>query len=363
MISNAVMKEHSGNDRICAKDWASLPSPQDLEKKIFDGIKNYFAKIDQYKVKDMVEIINGKTNLSLKFLEWFTIVYSNQKNLVFPLYNKKINIYKSFYKRQRCYGGVLFCVHVRGNKISYNYDSVDETKIIDTSVGQLNFFSWLYKHNVINYIRFNYSNLEEEYEKYLILNPQFGNNTGQTNISGSGPVYTTSIVSNTMPNNIRSRLTNESNVVIGNMPIGAVPITLDGMSYSSYENALEYISRYSGGIGINTSSLRSVHFPLQGTTGSPDEIAQDELDENDLDENDVYEDEIEIRANNQGSIEIHTNNHGSTGSSGVSGVSGVSREGPQNMEQPNIRTDLEEMNSILQSLMNVRGVRDILENS
>ena len=117
-----------------------------------------------FKVKKNIElmlpIINGKSKISLRVIDWFVTNYSKKNNIYYNLKSKDGNIKPFFvyldYKQQlKGYSKKKFdpfCRRERINFIDHNNNK------IETTVGQLNFFKWAIQKGILTYIE---SNLED----------------------------------------------------------------------------------------------------------------------------------------------------------------------------------------------------------
>ena len=122
------------------------------------------------------EILNGKTKLSLRIIDWFVTNYTKKNNII--IYNKKkklvtgtnkspknttktkkskyeyvdeqFNIYLNYKGQLKAYSKKNFDPFCRRERINFTYAS---DKSILTTVGQLNFFKWAIENNVLEYIK------------------------------------------------------------------------------------------------------------------------------------------------------------------------------------------------------------------
>lgn len=126
----------------------------------FSTIIRYFKKLHPDTVKIIIDIIQKKSLISLRFLEWFVIKHAQCTKLFVVLRHEeteveatkecKYYIYTSYKATLKSYGKMLFDPFRRYNKFKLVIPGTDE--IITTTIGQLNFFRWLETHNILKYI-------------------------------------------------------------------------------------------------------------------------------------------------------------------------------------------------------------------
>lgn len=123
-------------------------------------------------INQMLPIINGESNISLRIIDWFVTNYSKKYNISY--YNKKnelFNVYLNYKKQLKAYSKKQFDPFCRRSRINYNYsyDANNINKWIETTVGQLNFFKWAIKNDIIYYITENLKSIERDMTQSLKL--------------------------------------------------------------------------------------------------------------------------------------------------------------------------------------------------
>ncbi len=112
----------------------------------------------------MLKIVYGKSQISLRILDWFVTNYSKKYNTSYDLIDKE-SILKKFivfidYKSQlKAYSKKQFDPFCRRERISF-FDH-DNNEII-TTVGQLNFFRWAIQNKIIDFVEKNLSIIETD---------------------------------------------------------------------------------------------------------------------------------------------------------------------------------------------------------
>ena len=177
---------------MLSKQNLKVPNKQDL---LMDTLTDFFQKTDNIKI--LIPIINGNSNISLRIIDWFVTNYSKKNNTC--IINKDTHIkndIKQFivflnYKSQlKAYTKKQFDPFCRRDRIKFIYDINNNEKIIETTVGQLNFFRWAIKHKIINYINDNLSDIEYDMnmsirKMYNVNNILIGNRRKRQELSKS----------------------------------------------------------------------------------------------------------------------------------------------------------------------------------
>lgn len=127
---------------------------------------------------DSCEIISntiaGSSRLSLRILDWFVTHYARVNNVVYYLdgdnvcytypdtggaHIRKFNLYLEYRKQLQSYTKMYFDPFRRHERITF-VTSQDPLRVIETTVGQLNFFRWATENHVIDFVSKNISDIE-----------------------------------------------------------------------------------------------------------------------------------------------------------------------------------------------------------
>lgn len=112
-------------------------------------------------IENVLDIIKGKSKISLRLLDWFVTNYSKTN----PIIINNINIYLNYKSQLKAFSKKQFDPFCRRERIVYYYSN-DES--ILTTVGQLNFFKWLFEYDILNYIQKNFDSIESSMNKNKI---------------------------------------------------------------------------------------------------------------------------------------------------------------------------------------------------
>jgi len=138
---------------------------------LLKSLIDFYNKNPEYKLT-LKNIINGKHKLSLRIIEWLVTHYAKSNNIYYWIDNnkniykefpidslicniKKVNLYQDYRAQLKSYSKFNFDSFRRHHRITF-FISEDKTEYIETTVGQLNFFRWIFNNNIINYAINNY---------------------------------------------------------------------------------------------------------------------------------------------------------------------------------------------------------------
>jgi hypothetical protein len=125
----------------------------------------------------MLKIINGESQISLRIIDWFVTNYAKKHDTVYNIpYSsqsisqdvsdihqskggKRFKVYVDYKLKLRAYSKRRFDPFCRWERISVPYKNGN---FIQTTLGQLNFFKWALENDVIRYIKENYSDVETD---------------------------------------------------------------------------------------------------------------------------------------------------------------------------------------------------------
>jgi len=138
------------------------------EKIILDRNKRFYSTDRKY-IDTILKIIDGKSNISIRVLDYFVTNYSKVNNIFYKI---RLNgIEELFYvsieyeKQLNGYSKDYFDPFCRKKKVIYSYrdkDSKVEPIHFVSSIGQLNFFRWAIFHKIIKYVEIHLKEIESD---------------------------------------------------------------------------------------------------------------------------------------------------------------------------------------------------------
>ena len=93
--------------------------------------------------------------ISLRIIDWFVTNYSKKYDSMYTLYDRNgkqlnpFNVFHSYKSQLKSYSKKFFDPFCRRNRIKYKYNDTD---ILSTTIGQLNFFRWAISNLITDYI-------------------------------------------------------------------------------------------------------------------------------------------------------------------------------------------------------------------
>jgi hypothetical protein len=137
---------------------------------LLNSLIDFYSKNEEYRTT-LKSIINGNHKLSLRIIEWLVTHYSKCYNIYYWIDEfkniyyeypdnidkiiKKVNLYQDYRAQLKSYSKFNFDSFRRHHRITFFINN-DKTDHIETTVGQLNFFRWIFNNNIINYAIDNY---------------------------------------------------------------------------------------------------------------------------------------------------------------------------------------------------------------
>jgi len=130
--------------------------------------------MDFYNSRDnlnkMIQIINGKSDISLRIVDWFVTNYAKKYYTVYEQSSgtenaqiiSRFKVYNDYKLKLKAYSKKRFDPFCRWDRVSIPYD---KEQCVETTIGQLNFFKWAIENNIIEYIKNNYETIENDMNK------------------------------------------------------------------------------------------------------------------------------------------------------------------------------------------------------
>ena len=126
-------------------------------------------------IKKVINIIEGKENISLRVIDWFVTNYSKKNNVSYMVDEQQFIVYLNYKQQLKGYSKKLFDPFCRRDRINFYYDN---THFIKTTIGQLNFFKWAINNNILDYIRDNTKIIEDDMNKSYKENYKYNKKGG-----------------------------------------------------------------------------------------------------------------------------------------------------------------------------------------
>lgn len=129
------------------------------EDLILLQMKDVYSQYDFKYLKYLLRILRNEKIISLRIVDWFVTNYSKFHNTCFKTSGKDFIVNQEYHSAM--INKVVFDPFARGKRIVFTPDGWNDEGI-ETTIGQLNFFYWALKNNVIDYIIENQDKISED---------------------------------------------------------------------------------------------------------------------------------------------------------------------------------------------------------
>lgn len=115
-------------------------------------------------MEKILPIINGESTVSLRLVDWFATNYSKKHYTVYLLKDsygveKRFKVYIDYKLKLKAYSKKRFDPFCRWDRITIPYK---DDSVIQTTIGQLNFFKWVLEHKILDYIEKNFNEIKKD---------------------------------------------------------------------------------------------------------------------------------------------------------------------------------------------------------
>jgi hypothetical protein len=115
---------------------------------------------DPKNINTLIDIIESKSELSRRVLDWFVTNYSKKFIIILnQTGGGGFNVYQNYKLQLKSYSKCNFDPFCRKDKILFYYT---DDKFIQTSCGQLCFFRWCIQNNILDYVVKNLDTIEKD---------------------------------------------------------------------------------------------------------------------------------------------------------------------------------------------------------
>lgn len=153
------------------------------QELLLSSITTYYEKHADHR-NILEKIVLGDYKISLRVIDWFITHYSKQKTVLywidtsssirtslvekpsqFHAHLKKFHLYLEYRAQLKSYTKMFFDPFRRHARISFLI-SKKPMRVIETTIGQLNFFRWVFQNHILEYIETYQEQIEEEMAKF-----------------------------------------------------------------------------------------------------------------------------------------------------------------------------------------------------
>ena len=113
------------------------------EQWVLHRLRQFYAVGDR--LKTLRDILEGKTNISLRILDWYVTNFAKKNNISYiTKEGKHVIVYFAYKSHLKAYSKKMFDPFCRWERIDFEG--------ISTTVGQLNFFAWVMEDGILDYM-------------------------------------------------------------------------------------------------------------------------------------------------------------------------------------------------------------------
>jgi len=143
------------------------------QELIVAWLQEFFTHPGQ--LEAILPILQGKSNISLRLIDWFVTNYAKKFNISYILNQRQFLVYFHYKRELKAYSKRLFDPFCRRERISFQARGHEA---FVTTVGQLNFFRWALEKDILTFIKDNLEAVEKD------MNSSMREHYGTTNSSG-----------------------------------------------------------------------------------------------------------------------------------------------------------------------------------
>jgi len=170
IIKYTKSNKSSDSDTSNQDNVIEINNLKNKEKMLYEVIDVFFKKCSEEEINKIINIIDGKYKISLRFLDWFVTRYCYLYKTSIQInnnYNKEqdFNINISYKAQLKSFKKKCFDPFKRKNKFFYLFGEKNtnpNNNLILTTLGQLNFFKWALSFDVIKYVENNFDTINSK---------------------------------------------------------------------------------------------------------------------------------------------------------------------------------------------------------
>lgn len=122
---------------------------------ILKKLLSYYEDNDYKKMREIIPIITGESSVSIRLIDWFVTNYAKKNFTQYRLTKEsgetvRFNVYLSYKLCLKSYNKRRFDPFQRWDRIHIPFGN---NQVIQTTLGQLNFFKWALENKILEYIK------------------------------------------------------------------------------------------------------------------------------------------------------------------------------------------------------------------
>lgn len=154
-------------------------SKEPKRQLLLSHLTQFFQQNPEHQ-ETVAHIIQGASPISLRILDWFVTHYSKLHQVMYwfdptvknselylvcpknpPTNLKKFHVYYEYRAQLKSYSKAHFDPFRRHERISFKLEENPNLMVLETTVGQLNFFRWAVQNRIIDYVKQHLPQIEQ----------------------------------------------------------------------------------------------------------------------------------------------------------------------------------------------------------
>uniref|UniRef100_A0A6C0CU65 Uncharacterized protein n=1 Tax=viral metagenome TaxID=1070528 RepID=A0A6C0CU65_9ZZZZ len=147
---------------------------------LLNSLTHFYDKYPNHR-KTLENIIEGKHTISLRVMDWFITHYAKYKNILYWIDDtvgiyiehvdtmkpslRKFHLYLDYRAQLRSYTKLYFDPFRRHERISFVIEKKPLT-VVETTIGQLNFFRWIFQNHILDYLLKHQAEIEKAMNQF-----------------------------------------------------------------------------------------------------------------------------------------------------------------------------------------------------
>ena len=136
-----------------------MEKPVAKQDVLMGSLIEFFSESDN--LEKMLPIRDQTSEISLRVLDWFVTNYAKKNHVTYKLNDKDFDVYRDYKSQLKAFSKKSFDPFCRRERIDFYYGTGDDD-YIETTVGQLNFFRWIISSEVLDYVKDNLDEIEDD---------------------------------------------------------------------------------------------------------------------------------------------------------------------------------------------------------
>lgn len=124
---------------------------------LLENLMKFYNKNNN--IDKILPIINGESKISLRLIDWFVTNYSKKHFTIIKTQDTRFKVYLDYKLKLKAYSKKRFDPFCRWDRITIPYD---DDNLMETTIGQLNFFRWIIENNILSYIEKNIEDINKD---------------------------------------------------------------------------------------------------------------------------------------------------------------------------------------------------------